>query len=83
MSLYYGLGGATTSLAVIGACELFLDGSEERWRTDYLADMLFTGDGEAFNVRSQDLFIPPHHLIRSRSDNSSKKYHHMPGQVWV
>lgn len=49
-----------------------------------LEDMLFTGDGEAFNVG-----LPKSNLGRMsfdtihRSDNFSKRYHRMRGQIWV
>ena len=48
-----------------------------------MLDMLFTGNGEAFNVRvaygdirSEDADLIP------RSDNSSKMYRPTHGQVW-
>ena len=50
MGLGYVLGGASTALAVIGACKM-QDGLLVQKKL-MPADMLFTGDGEAFNVRS-------------------------------
>jgi hypothetical protein len=80
MSLRYGLGGATTALTVVGACKMS-DAGLTIW-TDLNADMLFTGDGEAFNVRSMlgdsaRMIID----VRNRSDNFLKTYHRTPGQV--
>lgn len=50
MSLTYYAGGATTALTVVGLCEL--DPKKQIWKTEAngAPDMLFTGDGEAFNV---------------------------------
>jgi hypothetical protein len=45
-------------------------------------DMLFTGDGEAFNVRSAPEDCMEMEIdIGTRSDNSSKTYHLTLGQV--
>lgn len=53
MSLTYGFGGATAALGVVGACK-FNDAPRYRGsRIDVRIDMLFTGDGEAFNVCSR------------------------------
>jgi hypothetical protein len=60
MSVKYGVGGAATALAVVGTCKsspcpIFFRRREwqqqQRLTDDDDADMLFTGDGEAFNVR--------------------------------
>jgi hypothetical protein len=46
--------------------------------------MLFTGDGEAFNVRSAlEKCVEFEFNVRNRSDNSLKTYHLTPGQVWA
>lgn len=45
-------------------------------------DMLFTGDGEAFNVghhKSKNDRVPAH--VVHRSDSSSKASRHMPGRI--
>ena len=49
-----------------------------------VVDMLFTGDGEAFNVRSKLADSVRLEIdSSSRSDNSSKMYRRTRGQVWA
>ena len=50
MSLAYGAGGTTAALAVVGLCTPSVCSNPVRRITDGDLDMLFTGDGEAFNV---------------------------------
>ena len=49
MSVSYGAGGATAALGVVGLCESIILFSD--FIANEFADLLFTGDGEAFNVR--------------------------------
>jgi hypothetical protein len=80
MSLRYSLGGATTALAVVGACKI-KEGFPSA-ETDNLLDMLFTGDGEAFNVRSEPRNCGRRYINnKHRLDNSSKMYRRMHGQT--
>ncbi len=48
MSLSYGAGGATAALGVVGLCtsQIIFSRGDANGHTD----LLFTGDGEAFNV---------------------------------
>jgi hypothetical protein len=50
MSLTYGVVGTTTTLSVIGLCEISLLDPELQAANVCRSDMLLTGDGEAFNV---------------------------------
>ncbi len=51
MSLYYPAGGATAALGVIGLCQSCLGNMSPDFKLTCCADMLFNGEGEAFNVR--------------------------------
>jgi hypothetical protein len=80
MSLRYSLGSATTALAVVGACKIkeSFPGAE----TDKLLDMLFTGDGEAFNVRPEPRNCGRRYINNThRLANSSKMYRRMHGRT--
>ncbi len=50
MALTYAAGGATAGLAVVGLCGLYGYDVDCEGLTHF-ADLLFNGEGEAFNVR--------------------------------
>jgi F0F1-type ATP synthase membrane subunit c/vacuolar-type H+-ATPase subunit K len=54
MGLLYATGGATTFLVVVGLCTQTYRQSKINI-TDFMIDMLFNGEGEAFNVRNYAL----------------------------
>ena len=82
MSLTYGVGGATSALGVVGLCELRRRSTDIVKKLTDEPDLLFTGDGEAFNVRiTYYTHIRLKLMERYRSDNSWKRSHHMLGQT--
>lgn len=66
MSLSYGLGGTTAALTVVGLC---MNPSQlpPRIYINQRLDLLFTGDGEAFNVG-----YDPHEKIRAQLIENEK-----------
>ena len=69
MSVSYGAGGATAALGVVGLCESIIPSFEII--ANEFADLLFTGDGEAFNVRKcRPFWVWVLIGMSGRSDNS-------------
>lgn len=51
MVLYYPIGVSTTALAVVGACKIIRSGYSFFALLRHSLDLLFHGEGEAFNVQ--------------------------------